>query len=393
MKFINQQYKRKQQNNKPINKPYVKPQKKKSLSEALFGNARKFMSAAPKKNNKKKSAPSGNGLSTCALKYALSIAEPFHPQARGICIPCPPAVPSQKVHSFNRINISLNVNGYAAAYIHPCMANDGCLVSYTSGATFLGSSSTGFAILAGTNILTTGALIASPSNLPYATSQLVSNFASGSPAVFGRIVSVGIRVHYTGTTLNESGLYSIYSSSTHENVSRTAKTPAEVGSLLDAEICSITRKVCSSSTTTCNPIETQYTNSIHYEGAVGAVYPYSSGDSLLGAPPYDYSLNAVNIGLPVIAVHMTGVAGSTFLLEVIQHIEYAGPTVAAVATNSDVDVNGFNVVNCAAAKLHGKKSVSSDTPLKMMYDCIQEVVNEVKPHAISGLLKFGASLL
>lgn len=363
-----------------------------SLQDLIFGNPKKF--PGPVLNNKKKPNPSNKkGLSACALKYALAIAEPFHPSARNVCIPCPPAIPSQKVASFNRQAISLNVNGYAAAYIHPCLANDGGLITYTAGSTFLGGSATGFQFLTATNVITVGGAIASPSNLPYSTAQLFNSFPAGASQVFGRVVSVGVKIHYTGTTLNESGLYSLYASNSHENVSVIAATPGQVGALLDSEICAVTRKPCVVSTTTCNPRETTYTNSDYSGTNTSALYPYSSGDTAQGVSSFTYSISSATLGSPVIAIHMTGVAGSTFLLEIIQHVEYGGPLTSALATNSEVDVDGFNVVNSAATKLPGKKLVSSASPVQQMFECIQDVFQEVKPIAISALLKYGAGML
>lgn len=388
---------------KKTRSPNPKPKSIVSLLQNVFSNPVKY---APPQQPKSKSKNKGmkinpktknksgvEGLSLCAMKYALAISQPFHPSARSACIPCAPSLPSQKVTSFNRQPISLNVNGYAAAYIHPCMANNGALISYSNGSVWAGASNTGFHAVTVVNVLTTGALIASPTNLPYNSNDLITNSATGNASVFGRIVSVGVKVSYTGTTLNESGLYSIYSSSTHENVSAMATSPVIVGQLQEAEICGISRNVCYASTTTTNTREYSYSNSNLTSSSTEFLYPYSNGDTVQGVNLLTYALNGHNIGSPVIAIHMTGVAGSTFLIEVIQHIEYAGPATSALATNSELDINGFNVVNAAAAKLPSKKLVSKAEPVKMMYECIQEVFEEIKPIAVSSFLKFAGSAI
>lgn len=388
---------------KKTKSPNRKPKSIISMLENVFSNPAKYAppqqpksnpkNKGMKKNSNGKNKSGVEGLSLCAMKYALAISQPFHPSARSACIPCAPSLPSQKVTSFNRQPISLNVNGYAAAYIHPCMANNGALITYTNGPTYLGSPNIGFSAFSATNVLTVGALIASPTNLPYDVNTLITNSGGGNASVFGRVVSVGVKVSYTGTTLNESGLYSLYASSTHENVSSMAYSPVLVGQLQEADICGISRKSCHIATTTTNTREYSYSNSNLTNSAVEFLYPYSNGEVSQGPGGLNYVQSGHNIGSPVIAIHMTGVSGSTFLIEVIQHIEYAGPATSALATNSELDINGFNVVNAAASKMPSKKLVSKAEPIKMMYECIQEVFEEIKPIAVSSFLKFAGSAI
>jgi hypothetical protein len=329
-------------------------------------------------------------LSKCAAKYALAISDPFHPSARNACLPIYPGTPSQKLTGFTRFTAAIGTAGFGFATFHPSLANDSATACFTTTA----YTGTTVFLATGTNLFSTGINTALMTNLPYSGAQLTGNQTANSNLVAGRLVSYGFRVSYTGTTMNESGAYYCYCSNNHENVAGLAATIPAIGALTDGDVRNINRVPCSGSLTASTPGETDYNFGNDFiEINANLIYPYCGGSTNLtpGTTNATVVSGATNIGAPPAVVMFTGVPGSTFLIEVIAHVEYTGTLTAATATPSECDTAGFEKVQQANCRLPQLKQAAPEgtTAFQLMGTALRQVYEEVKPHAVNAL--FGAA--
>jgi hypothetical protein len=359
-------------------------------AEAVFGVNIKphTLSTASRKKEGAKGA-SGVTMSKCALKYALAIAKPFHPSAKLACVPAFPAPPSHKVTGYGRFLATIGTANYGFVSVVPCLANNG-LIGYSSGATYTLSTAAPMASSGSVNI---GVNRLAMANLPYTVSQLTTTATNGGAAIYGRIVSVGLRVTYIGTTLNESGYYTILATPAHENVLQMANSTDNAGAFTNCMVCGITRDPCEASLFPVSTAETNYPQASGVSSYVPFLYPYS-GESDSQNSSYTDVQGGYNVGSPSMIVHFTGVAGSQFLVEIIQHVEYTGRGASVSCTPTDSDQRGFEIVSAAAERIPQMKNASPDVDtLDLMKSALGEVAKAVKPIAVSVLTNIGLAML
>jgi len=382
-------------NQKPKFRVSILNKKKKSKSKPRKVN-NPFDSQMVVSSRPRVSAPQSSGtVSRCAMMYARAICDPFHPSLRQVCLPVFPSPPSHKNTSFMRFAVTLGTAGYGFASFSPCIANDlGC--GYASGALYTAGNA---APLTANNTLATGITRLTNFNLPYSGSQLLTNFSVNGQGVAGRIVSFGVKITYTGTTLNESGVFYAWVAPTHENALAVAPGVSQTASQSDAEICAITRKPCSMRIFPVSPTECSYPFSSPLSAATNPVLytnPYSSNDIYQNSGFFDATSvggTSTYIGAPPAIIHMTGVAGSTFLLEVVQHTEYVGVLAASNTTVSDADQRGFEMVTAAAERIPAIIQATRVTPISAMHSALREIATALKPVAIGALTKAAAAML
>lgn len=377
-----------QQNNKRKN-----AQKRQSVSKGIDSIFGVHVKPRVPGTQKRKAVSSGVRLSKCSLKYALAISDPFHPGAKGACLPVYPSPPSQKVCGFNRFIMTIGTNGVGWVACTPTLCNDTVAAFYTTG-TYTGGS---VDIVGSANTLRTGVTYASFLNLPYTAAQCASQANSGGLAVTGRIVSFGLRITYTGTTMHESGAYFAHSNPLHENIVVIARTADLIGGIVGSDVCGTTREPCSIELYPVSPTETRYTASTQSSLTMDYTHPYSNAETQLN-PSNDFAYAqpaGYNTGAPSGVILVTGVAGSTYLCEIITHVEYSGPTASAMCTPSDSDQHGFEVVSAAAQTLpsrrasnHSRKSIPA-----LLAEGIKEVGAALKPLAVDALVKGAAAML
>lgn len=342
-------------------------------------------SYGPKRVN---SAKSNVSLSKCAIKYALAIAKPFHPSAKGACLPVFPSPPSQKVTAYSRFTAYVGTASYGFVSFAPCLAND-LFTAFCSATTYTGTT---MAPLSAINTASVGISGQTLSNLPYSYTSLAGTL--GANPVYGRIISYGVRISYTGTTLNESGSYYILTTPGHENVLAVANTLSTMGSYADCNVCSVTRETCEGTAFPISSLETMYASSSNVTGSsVPQLYPYSSNETAQNGG-FTYSQGGNNIGSPVIGIQFQGVPGQSYLVEIVQHCEFVGSATSAVVTMTDSDQRGFEIVTAAAERLPQLKvSQPARDPLDLIRDAIYEVANNLKPYAVSALTTAGIAML
>lgn len=336
-------------------------------------------------------------MSKCALRYALACSDPFAPAARGACVPVG-STATHKVHAFARFDVPIGVNGAAYIYVLPCIANDLPSIIHTT-ATYTGvgyppgqpwASGTTFNV--GWDSVT--------HNGPYNVSDICKGLA-GSGTSFGsgqltqgKIVSVGMRAQYVGTTLNESGLYYCYHAPTHDSVSGI--TRAVLGSLSETNIEAVTRMPCTLTMHAVTEDEMAFRPIAENANSLTQrLWPYCSGDNfwdddygstVTKLPVTVVGTVGIGIGTPQGVIIITGVPGQVVHLESIFHFEYAGVAAASSVTDTTPDVIGANMVRTAALTL---RQEALDKPHERPWPLMVSALKRVAKSAV----KVGVPLL
>jgi hypothetical protein len=272
-----------------------------------------------------------------------------------------PSVHSQKVTAFTRFTFA---TGSTCGFVlfTPSLANDSCQAFYSSSAYAGADAST---CLSSNNNLATGVATATIAGLPFSTSELTT-LTESSPVAQGRIISYTYQITYTGTTLNEGGLYYNYVSPTHSNVSTSFVNTGQLGGALETEVCGTTRNPCGGAIFACTPNELMYAadaaDSLSVTSIpIACVYPFSSmqggaQNNVSGASHFSMSGTSTTyyVGGPVGTFITTGASG-VYLCELVIHAEFIGSATASMATPNYADPEGAQKVLAAANTLPQRK--------------------------------------
>lgn len=279
-------------------------------------------------------------MSPCALKFALACSDPFNPSANGCCIP-DSLTYTQKTKAFTRFSAFVGESGVGFVVVTPSLANNVPSMYFTNAA-FNGTTSS---ILSANNVLISGI---SKADVP--TPYPASQFLGVNPTLMGRIVAVGVKISYVGTTLDQSGLYFCKHDPEHDSVIN--QSTAQLGSSLNTEVSPITRRPCTlnifPTTTnefrlTASRVSDVYDNGTDSDS--GRVYPFSPTNIMNS---FQDTINGVAVGAPVGIIAFTGVPGSTIHIEYVAHMEFTGSQITGLATPNVADLQGAtNVINAA----------------------------------------------
>lgn len=350
----------------------------------------------------KKAASTGGGLrmSKCGLKYALALSDPFNPAARGACIPHGGA-PSGKMHAINRFDVIIGTAGVGIVVLTPCLSNDLPSGFYTTAA-FTGTQAAPLA----TGGTFGAAGTASTLNVgwqnfnmpgPFTTNQLIAGaagIATVSNTVEGRIVACGIRAQYTGTTLNESGLFYCYHDLAH--LSLSGVNANDLGTFGDTNITGVSRTPCCQAAFGCSETEIEFSGlnpavPTTQGGVLSVLYPFSAGNNQWAAV-YNGTSRVQGIGIPggstygfplgcpICVMLVTGVAGQSVHIEMISHYEFQGAGAQGMLTPSTSDATSVFACRTAAMSLPAMKLASPDkSPWTLMYEGLKTVVKATVP--------------
>lgn len=357
-------------------------QLKKMVASMTVSRKKKNKSGKPR--GKPKRAPitqNGFPMSECALKYATAISDPWNPNAEGACIPTFPSRASQKVKGWIRQQVLIGTAGWGFVMVCPCLSNNSQAIFYTT-ATYAGS---GQLAVSGTGITN-----ANISNLPWNNTSL-SGTATAPAAISGRLVSFGASLQYSGTVLNRGGMVYSLVEPNHGNLS--GMVPNQLAAYQECRLEPITPKKVLIGGSGIDAQEVAYPE---YDPNVPnlAVYPYCQ----------DISVDAtmLNVGGAIAAFVFTGVAGSSFEFELIEHCEFVGSAASPMSTPTHSDARGFEMVNTASNRVPQLQVAHPDkTMAQLMVHALGEVANELKPIAVSavkglaaaGLSTIGTALL
>lgn len=323
----------------------------------------------------------------CTAKFALAIADPMNPAARGVCIPSSGGM-TQRVLATFVTDITIGSQGFAYVYVTPSLANNTPCVYYSTGA-FTGTGTAGTSsILSANNTLVVG-VQRGLHNGPYTASQLV--VGSANNYTNGRIVACGLRVQYTGKTTNEGGVYYCRHELGHNSLSGSINS--DIGNTSDGEVRGINREPCM---LCVHPVDDDELNfSSEASGATtqntAVIYPYSNNVSGLsttfnGSTIFSDTVASIAVGVPVGVILITGTAGESIHLDYYQHMEYQGTLAAPSAIKAESDLEGAKKVMAAAKMLPVlKRDTPTEifSPWKCMHQALSEIWATVKPVVVN----------
>jgi len=318
-------------------------------------------------------------MSPCAAKYYIASVNPFHPSATGACVPSRPTRPSQKVTTKAAFDIVVGTAGVGFCLVTPCLSKNGCYAVY-SNSLYTGTTATG------TNG-TVGISYALNSQAPYTQSELTDSGAAASvQAAAGRIVSIAASITYTGTELNRGGLVRCFADPAHENLN--GYSISDLDSRNETEMKRTDERTCWVATNAITAIELEYPDISQAPSVADAIllssYPFSGGNCL--------SSNASDLdkGSAVIVLMVTGTAGNTYHVEIVQHAEYVGKLTEGKTSENFADSEGLEKALAALAKIPALKAANPKMPMgKLAKQALVSVGKELGPVA----LKVGKSMI
>lgn len=344
----------------------------------------KMLAKAVKSVKTKKSNKSSRGMLSLSLessRYLKSFINPFSQEVRSAHIPSLPSYPSQKAYGFVRGTGFIGTAGVGFVCMNPSVTNTYPSV-YSSTAAY---ANTTMACPSNDNPYNT-ASANNPfgqafSNLPYDDVALGSTTPGAE--VEGRIVSASLRLMYTGTELNRSGVIYAYSDSDGDTVAGGARNSGTVGNGYSPSTMS-TKEGCE-----ITGVNKKYTQVVlvppnngcfnYPDRGNNRYYPYNTGNTVAAQ---NLAGVAINVASPSCGIMITGVAGQSFYYEAIVHVEYIGSGVTqSLMSQSSSDVVGLDAVTNVIAR--AQREAASD-PQADFQRCVRKVMHQER-------IKYGTS--
>lgn len=287
----------------------------------------------------------------------------------------------------------IGTSGCGAVAVTPCVAGD-IPSLYVSGVTFAGTSPN--PVAAGMTPVNV--------NAPWASAQLTPTGTNGftAPDLGGRIVSWGLKVRYTGTTLNQSGQTFCLTSADHSDLS--GYTINTIANQAETSVEAFGRKDCLVCGGSATSSEMEYGMdrassqmmvmaaggtsgaSLSYSAAMAEIlYPCSQGyneqnpNATVVVPG-----SAQTMRLPAVptCVLMSGVAGQSFYYEYVVHLEYVGLLASAFLSPNHVDSQSAQIVRAAADSVPlAKQAAPHKSFFTLMKEEMKKGLRALAPYA------------
>lgn len=256
-------------------------------------------------------------IGKCASDFAASLANPFSGPTEA-CLPVTPSISSRKIRTFVRTQLGIGTQGYGFATAQPLACNDGSTVGGSVGTAAVYNSTTAFT---GTGIPILNTTVAGVAAVNHNGDYSSIQFSAQGAQV--RLVSMGMRVRWSGTELNRGGRIILYEDPDHADWSQTGISLSQ----LLANEKSREFKVSEDWTTLCHsgPVMPS-----EYDFATTPFGPFGSSSA-----PAHYMLCLIQAA-----------AGYAVDLEVYWNYEIAGRNVRG-KSRSDADDLGFTTVSSA----------------------------------------------
>lgn len=328
-------------------------------------------------------------LSKCGLRFLSAVCMPFAPESKGSCIPMLSSQPSHKETGYIRTDVTANAQGVIWLLPVPCLANDipglfihRCGTAKPTGVNII-DHTTGTLANSAANGFTT---YANFSNLAYSAADFGLNELNGSNKLNGRIVSYGLRVAYTGTNLNLSGLTYCYANPRHENMTLTpglltSNTVAGLAGFLDTDISAVSREYCELNIYPVLPEEREYSGTVPGGSVFNIYYPYSQSAYMSNTndTTQTIAINGYNVGAPPGAIVVSGLQNNaTVHVEAIIHVEYSGITADPVATLNSAHLDDMAIVSSIVENIPAIKAMDKG---KSMWQCVKEAATMASKEA------------
>lgn len=321
-----------------------------------------------------------SNASPCLKKWFDCTTNPFSQSSQGACLPYGGNIDSNRYFGYLRGDIVIGTAGVGFLYVAPSPYND-CNQIWTSNANFTGVS--GEFVLSSAALQPGVSVSRVPNNRFSAASVLGTAAAQRDMPVQARLVGGGIKLYYTGTELNRSGLMSIYTNPAHNCVAYNtgASTDAtSLGALQETMILPVTRDPYE------YPLFPQVTSELEYfsfsAGGVGAanaqtafVYPWANGQSAQrgdGSTTTSGLAGSLAAGAVTTIVLVSGCyPGSTIHFEYGMHCEAIGDLTEGQRLAADSDPMGVDALMAAMSRFYIERNAhptqSSAAVLKAEY--------------------------
>lgn len=315
-------------------------------------------------------------MSECASKYFAAIAAPFSSEAMGVCMPYAPDRSSLKVHTYTRAtSFRCDSNGNGAFFLAPTVVSDLSHLWVTNNAaawTFPMPAVTTNTAIAGWDQL-------APGGTPFTRAVIDTGNLEA------RVISVGIRITYTGTLVNLSGTISIYVDPDHGNVNNVNATARLSSS--EAKFVRITDRPFEMGFGIVKAHERSYSSAIEaisVTNGIAAYCPWSQGVDINGNRAAATTSTLVN-GAATVVGNITGAAsGAPFTIEVIQHIEFVGASASYGLTPSHNDSMAEKITAAAdraTSAFNGARDSWASTMSRSLGEMLREAGGRMAPMA------------
>lgn len=318
--------------------------------------------------------------------------------------------PTMKAVGYQRIQLKMGSNGFAAVLITPTFCKDMPNVIHTDQFCNLGPSNhlnpweDGSVGGVSENYQTgAGWQTNFASNLPFSHTQFDNGgFIDGATDsnLTGRVVSVGIRATYTGTELKRGGQVMYHCSPSHGNVS--GQTSDFATASRETIVYQCDRKYKTGIISAINMPETELSSRAGAADLVGlsntdGLYPFTSSYAWLASQSpttanytgYPY-FSGRRVGSPVAMMTFTGETGTSYYVEIVTHVEYAGNAASAMARSNPSDVQGAQRVAEASQSL---SRLLGDDPGKDPWAAMYGVLSDMAKEAVPALVGAGKDAL
>jgi len=332
----------------------------------------------------------GSKASPCLKKWFDCVTKPFSQNAQGACIPSGANMDSNRYFGYLRGDCYIGTKGIGFIALSPSPFNDAFQVFVTNSefATNTASICFGNALAAGV----TGLKIP---NMRFSASSVVASQSTQiDMPLQARIVGGGVKVYYTGTELNKSGLMSMYTNPGHNcalytpSIAANAGTQSSstLGAFQETAIVPVSREPYE------YPIFPQLDQELDYYkfqgGSVGQptaythfVYPWSSGQQAQNTVPNVLSAGVVNdtggnvvVGSCTTLLFFSGIEGQTIHFEIGLHCEAIGDLTEGMRAPADSDPMGVDALMAAMSRFHIERNsfphMSSADVLKKQYAAV-----------------------
>lgn len=284
-------------------------------------------------------AQSSGNATPCLKKWFTCLTEPFSPASTGACIPTGGNHPSMRNFGYLRFDAVIGTAGWGLVAISPSACNNNPVVFY-SDATYSGIDlQLTVEISSGTVGLVPGVQTLSVFNNRFSFKDLTYDLAN--PLVTSRLVGGGVRVQYTGKSINLGGLIYVFTSPTHscavDNPDYTIASAASIGSYQECVIKPVTREPQEFVLAPLEERELAYSisNSLTQHS-----YPWSVGNIINGLVYTSPDGNPV--GAPTTVIAFSGTPGETFHFEYGMHVESVGSLTEGQRMPAESDPTGVD---------------------------------------------------
>lgn len=338
-------------------------------------------------------------MSACAAKYAIATLTPFSNGARGACVPRSPNYPSQKVSVRTVTSFNILPQYRGAIFITPNLVNDMPIAYATNiiSSTFYSGDP---GIFSAANTLNPGWNRVYQSTAPYTATQIGWGYNRERSLIDGRIVSVGVRITCTTPLLQRGGTVVSLVSPRHANIS--GYSYATMSSQTYARMAAVGNQPFELVVSAVSDAETEFTEALEGTDVTYGLYPFSGGatgfaatfDSAPTGSQFTDTINSYVVGAPI-AAFMIDPAGQSqsYNVEIISHMEYAGPGCQGLVTPNEGDMVNFNKIQqakeLAGEKLAGDPSLSFRQAGAAAIDAVYSVVKQVPLKTVLDSIQVG----